>query len=113
MKLCSELILKFKELQNSTESKIIYHPADITKPSEIAELVKYAESEIGKPIDILVNNAGIQFTAPIEQFPIDKFNEVMQVNLVSNFYTIRETIGKMKQKNWGRIINISRTGIKN
>ena len=70
-------------------------------------MVQYAESEFGRHIDVLVNNAGVQHTAPIEHFPIEKFDQIVQVCLMSNFYTIRETVEKMKQNNWGRIINIA------
>jgi 3-hydroxybutyrate dehydrogenase len=83
-----------------------YSAADITKPAEIAEMVKAAEREFGA-LDILVNNAGIQHVAKVEDFPIDKWDAVIAVNLSSSFHTIRAALPGMKARKWGRIINIA------
>ena len=84
--------------------KAIYSAADMTKPAEIAEMIKTAEQTLGS-VDILVNNAGIQHVAPIEDFPIDKWNQVIAINMVSAFHTIRAAVPGMKARKWGRIIN--------
>jgi 3-hydroxybutyrate dehydrogenase len=86
--------------------KVIYSGADMTKPDEIAAMVAAAETAFGV-IDVLVNNAGIQHVAPIEEFPIDKWNAIIAINMSAAFHTIRAALPKMKAKGWGRIINIA------
>ena len=86
--------------------KARYSPADMTKPAEIAEMVRETEKEFGA-IDILVNNAGIQHVANIEDFPVEKWDAVIAINLSSSFHTIRAAIPGMKKRKWGRIINIA------
>ena len=83
-----------------------YHGADMGKPAEIEALIKYAEAEFG-PVDVLVNNAGIQHVAPIEAFPPERWDAIIAINLSSAFHTTRLAIPHMRQKNWGRIINIA------
>ncbi|SNY90774.1 3-hydroxybutyrate dehydrogenase [Cohaesibacter sp. ES.047] len=83
-----------------------YSPANMLNPQEIAQMVAEAEAEFGT-IDILVNNAGIQHVSPIEDFPIEKWDAILAINLSSNFHTIRAALPGMKKKGWGRIINIS------
>jgi 3-hydroxybutyrate dehydrogenase len=84
--------------------KAIYSPADMTKPAEIAAMIKTAETTLGS-CDILVNNAGIQHVAPIEEFPIDKWDAIIAINLVAAFHSMRAAIPGMKAKKWGRIIS--------
>jgi 3-hydroxybutyrate dehydrogenase len=84
--------------------KALYSAADMTKPAEIAAMVKMAESAFGS-VDVLVNNAGIQHVAPIEDFPVEKWDAVIAINLMSAFHTIRTAVPGMKQRKWGRIIN--------
>ena len=84
--------------------KAIYSPADMTKPAEIAAMIKMAETTLGS-CDILVNNAGIQHVAPIEEFPIDKWNAIIAINLTAAFHAMRAAIPGMKAKKWGRIIS--------
>ena len=84
--------------------KALYSGADMTKPAEIAAMVKMAETTFGS-VDVLVNNAGIQHVAPIEEFPIDKWDAVIAINMVSAFHTIRAAVPGMKRRKWGRIIN--------
>jgi 3-hydroxybutyrate dehydrogenase len=84
--------------------KALYDGADMTKPDEIAAMVKNAEEGLGG-VDILVNNAGIQFVSPIEDFPIDKWNAILAINLSSAFHTIRAATPGMKKRKWGRIVN--------
>lgn len=86
--------------------KVGYHGADMSKPAEIAEMFAYADKEFGG-VDILVNNAGIQFVSPIENFPIEKWDAIIAINLSSAFHTTRLAIPGMRAKNWGRIINIA------
>jgi 3-hydroxybutyrate dehydrogenase len=83
--------------------KAIYSAADMTKPAEIAEMIKAAETQLGS-CDILVNNAGIQHVAPIEEFPIEKWDQIIAINLSSAFHTIRAAVPGMKARKWGRII---------
>jgi 3-hydroxybutyrate dehydrogenase len=85
---------------------VLYSSADMTKPDEIAQMVREAEKTFGN-VDILVNNAGIQHVAAVDEFPIDKWNAVIAVNLSSSFLAIRAALPKMKAKKWGRIINIA------
>jgi len=84
--------------------KVLYSPANMLKPSEIEAMVMAAESQLGS-VDILVNNAGIQFVSPIEDFPVDKWDAILGINLSSAFHTIRSVAGNMKKRGWGRIIN--------
>jgi 3-hydroxybutyrate dehydrogenase len=83
-----------------------YSSADMSKPGEIAGMVKAAEKEFGA-LDILVNNAGIQHVSPIENFPIEKWDAVIAINLSSSFHTIRAALPGMKARKWGRIVNIA------
>src|SRR5262245_6337511 len=84
--------------------KAAYSGADMTKPAEIAEMIKTAEKTFGS-VDVLVNNAGIQHVAPVEEFPIEKWDQILAINLMSAFHTIRAAVPGMKQRKWGRIIN--------
>lgn len=86
--------------------KARYSAADMSKPAEIAELVRAIEKELGA-LDILVNNAGIQHVANIEDFPIEKWDAIIAINLSSSFHTIRAALPGMKRRRWGRIINIA------
>ncbi len=86
--------------------KTAYHPADMTKPDQIADLVSAAESNFGQ-IDVVVNNAGIQHVSPIEEFPIDKWDAIIAINLSSAFHLTRLTFGGMKARKWGRIVNLA------
>src|ERR1700734_3743095 len=84
--------------------KAAYSPADMSKPAEIAEMIHTAEKTFGS-LDILINNAGIQYVAPIEEFPIEKWDQIIGINLSSAFHTIRAAVPGMKARKWGRIIN--------
>ena len=83
-----------------------YDPAEMTKPDEIEAMIRKAVAEFGA-VDLLVNNAGIQHVAPIEEFPVEKWNAIIAINLVSSFHTIRHALPRMKSRKWGRIINIA------
>jgi 3-hydroxybutyrate dehydrogenase len=84
--------------------KAIYSGADMTKPAEIAEMIRNAEKTFGS-VDVLVNNAGIQHVAPIEEFPVEKWDAIIAINLSATFHAIRTAVPGMKSRKWGRIIN--------
>ncbi|MBY0564036.1 MAG: 3-hydroxybutyrate dehydrogenase [Hyphomonadaceae bacterium] len=84
----------------------IYHPADMTKPAEIAALADAARAAFGG-IDIVVNNAGIQHVSPIEDFPVEKWDAILAINLSSAFHLTRATFAAMKTQKWGRVINLA------
>jgi len=84
--------------------KAIYSPADMSKGAEIAAMISDAEAALGS-VDILVNNAGIQFVSPIEEFPVDKWDQIIAINLTAAFHAIRAAVPGMKARKWGRIIS--------
>ena len=86
--------------------EVDYHGADMSKPAEIEAMMHAAEKRFGA-IDILVNNAGIQHVANIEDFPVDRWDAIIAINLSSAFHTTRMAMPGMKQRNWGRIINLA------
>jgi 3-hydroxybutyrate dehydrogenase len=91
------------EMANAMGVEMRYSPADMTRPAEIAAMVADAEKEFGA-IDVLCNNAGIQFVSPIDEFPVDKWDAIIAINLSSSFHTIRAALPAMRKKGWGRII---------
>ncbi|MBI2768625.1 MAG: 3-hydroxybutyrate dehydrogenase [Burkholderiales bacterium] len=88
--------------------KVAYHGADMSKAGEIEEMMKFAAGEFGR-IDILVNNAGIQHVANVEDFPVEKWDAIIAINLTSAFHTTRLALPSMRAANWGRIINVAST----
>ena len=88
--------------------RVAYHGADMGKPAEIEDMVRYAAAQFGR-IDILVNNAGIQHVANVEDFPVEKWDAIIAINLSSAFHTTRLAMPGMKAANWGRIINVAST----
>jgi 3-hydroxybutyrate dehydrogenase len=80
-----------------------YDPADMTKPDQIAAMVARCHAELGGP-DIVINNAGIQHVAPVDEFPIDKWDAIIAINLSSAFHVMRAAVPHMKARGWGRII---------
>jgi 3-hydroxybutyrate dehydrogenase len=92
------------ELEAASGARAAYSPADMSKPDEIAAMVAACAAELG-PVDILVNNAGIQHVAPIEEFPPEKWDAILAINLSSAFHTIRAVLPGMKARRWGRIVN--------
>jgi 3-hydroxybutyrate dehydrogenase len=85
--------------------KAAYHGADMTRPAEIADMVAQAGKAFGR-VDIVVNNAGIQHVSPVEDFPIDKWDAIIAIDLSSAFHATRAALPGMKRNRWGRIINI-------
>jgi 3-hydroxybutyrate dehydrogenase len=90
-------------IEKDCKVKAIYAAADMTKPGEIAAMIKSAAQQLGS-IDILVANAGIQHVAPIEEFPVEKWDTIIAINLSSAFHAIRAAVPGMKAKKWGRIV---------
>jgi len=84
--------------------KAVYSAADMTKPAEIADMIKTAEKAFGS-VDVLVNNAGIQHVAPVEEFPIEKWDQIIAINLSAAFHATRAAVPGMKARKWGRIIS--------
>ncbi|MFC3164705.1 3-hydroxybutyrate dehydrogenase [Ciceribacter thiooxidans] len=102
-------VAEIEAIRKSLEEKggrAIYHGADMTKPEEIADLMATAAAEFGM-VDVLVNNAGIQHVAAIEEFPVEKWDQIIAINLSSAFHTMRAAIPAMKEKRHGRIINVA------
>ena len=92
------------EIEKQCGVRALYSPADMNKPPEIAKMIQTAEQAFGG-VDILVNNAGIQHVAPIEEFPIEKWDQIVAINLSSAFHTIRAAVPGMKARKWGRIVS--------
>ena len=86
--------------------KVGYHGADMSKPADIEAMMTYAAAEFGR-VDILVNNAGIQHVARIENFPVERWDAVIAINLSSAFHATRLALPAMREANWGRIINVA------
>ncbi|SHM98583.1 3-hydroxybutyrate dehydrogenase [Roseibium suaedae] len=84
--------------------RCVYSAANMMKPEEITTMIGNAENEFGS-VDILINNAGIQHVSPVDEFPIEKWDAIIAINLSSSFHTIRAALPGMKQRGWGRIIN--------
>jgi 3-hydroxybutyrate dehydrogenase len=92
------------EIRDASGAEAVHIGADMARPEEIAAMMRAAEERFGA-VDVLVNNAGIQHVSPVEDFPVDKWNAIIAINLNSAFHTIRAALPKMKAKGWGRIIN--------
>jgi 3-hydroxybutyrate dehydrogenase len=86
--------------------EVDYSPADMSRPGQVTEMVEECIDRFGG-VDILVNNAGIQHTAPVEEFPIEKWEQILAINLSSAFYSIRAALPNMRRRSWGRIVNIA------
>ncbi len=100
---------EYAAAQQAIESlgvQTLYHGADMSKPAEIEAMMQAAAARFGK-VDILVNNAGIQHVAAVQDFPVERWDAVMAINLSSAFHTSRLALPAMLQANWGRIINIA------
>jgi 3-hydroxybutyrate dehydrogenase len=86
--------------------RCLYSPANMLDPPAIAAMVAEAEAAFGA-VDILVNNAGIQFVSPVEEFPVEKWDQIIAINLSAAFHTIRAAVPGMRARGWGRIINVA------
>ncbi len=94
------------ELRKKYGVRCAYHAADMSRPVEIAAMIAFSQAELGA-VDILVNNAGIQHVANLEDFPDEKWDAIIAINLSSAFHTMKAALPAMKQRNWGRILNIA------
>ena len=101
---------EIEKLRNGLATKydvgVRYDGADLSKQAPIEAMMKRAIDEFGA-IDILVNNAGIQYVAPVDEFPVDKWDTIQALNLSASFHTARLALPAMKRKKWGRILNIA------
>lgn len=95
-----------KQLETSHGTLVRYHASDVADPGAVTDLIAATEAALG-PIDVLVNNAGIQYVSPVEDFPDDKWNAILAINLSAAFHAIKRTVPGMKQRKWGRIINVA------
>lgn len=93
-------------LASTYKVEALYHPANMMQVDEIADMMALAQCHFGR-LDVLVNNAGVQYVAPIEEFPPEKWDQIIAINLSSAFHTIRLAIPGMADRKWGRIINIA------
>lgn len=91
-------------LEATSGAKALYDSADMTRPEQIAAMVRRAHDELGGP-DIVINNAGVQHVSKIEDFPVEKWDAIIAINLTSAFHVIRAAVPFMKEKKWGRIIS--------
>lgn len=94
------------DMENKTGSKIGFHGADMTKPEQIADLIAKTKEKFGS-VDIIVNNAGVQHVAPIDEFPPEKWDLIIAINLTSAFHMTRLALPHMKEAGWGRVINLA------
>ena len=99
----ADIEIERSKLETDFGVKAAYSAADMTKPDQIAGMVAEAEKTFGS-VDILVCNAGIQFVSPIEDFPLEKWDQIIAINLSSAFHAIRAAVPGMKKRGWGRII---------
>ena len=93
-------------LADTYGTAVDYHGADMTKADEISDLIAQATKKLGK-VDVVVNNAGIQHVCPVDEFPVDKWDAIIAINMTSAFHTTRAVLPQMKERGWGRIINLA------
>src|SRR5258706_8470837 len=101
-----EIKARTADLHTQTGVQVEYSNADVSRPEQISKMVQETEARFGT-VDILVNNAGIQFVAPLDEFPDAKWEQILAINLSSNFYAIKAVLPGMKRRNAGRIVNIA------
>ena len=104
----TEIAALRKNLAASHDIRVRYSPADLSRPAEVLAMVEQTNTELGR-IDVLVNNAGIQFTAPVQEFPPERWDAILAINLSAVFHAIRAVLPQMLERNWGRIVNIAST----
>lgn len=97
---------KRNAIEKDLRVRALYRQADMTKPEQIRDVIAFGETDLGH-IDILVNNAGIQFVAPVDELPDEQWAAIVAINLSSAFHTTKAVLPGMKQRGWGRIINIA------
>lgn len=94
------------EIISEFDVEVRYSPADMSDPASIIRMVEWIRAVFGR-LDVLVNNAGIQFVSPIEQFPVEKWDAILAINLSSAFHTMQAALPAMRANKWGRIINVA------
>lgn len=94
------------EVESEFGVNVLFSPADMTKPGEISAMISMMQKQFGS-VDVLVNNAGIQHVAPVDEFPPEKWDLIISINLTSAFHSTRAALPLMKANGWGRIINIA------
>jgi len=94
------------DMADKNSVQVLYNPADMTKPKDIADMVQETKDKLGS-VDIIVNNAGIQYVCPVEDFPDEKWDAILAINLSSAFHMIKHSVPHMKEAGWGRIINMA------
>ncbi len=94
------------KLAREYQTEILFNPADLSKVEQCEDLVEDTEKRLGG-VDILINNAGIQYVAPTQDFPVERWDAVIALNLSASFHTIRKSLPGMQRRGWGRIINIA------
>ncbi len=94
------------KMEKDTGSKILFNGADMTKPEQIEAMIKETKDKFGS-VDIIVNNAGVQHVAPIDEFPPEKWDQIIAINLTSAFHMTRIALPYMKQAGWGRVVNLA------
>ena len=95
-----------RQLAEDTGVRVAYSGADMSRPADIAQMARDAEEQFGG-IDVLINNAGVQFVAPVDEFPDEKWEQIVSINLSSNFHAIKAVLPGMKRRNRGRIVNVA------
>ena len=95
-----------KEIAASYGVRVAYSGADLSKPAAVTGLIEQTTAELGR-VDVLVNNAGIQHVAPVHEFPVERWDAVIAINLTAVFLAIRAALPQMLKRDWGRIINIA------
>lgn len=95
-----------ENLKSLGAKNVLYHGADMSKQAEIVNMFSQVAKQLGR-VDILVNNAGIQFVSPIDEFPSEKWEQIIRINLIACFHTIKHSVPFMKKNGWGRIVNIA------
>src|SRR5688500_7178484 len=88
------------------DTRVLHHPADMSDAAAIASMIAFADAEFGA-VDVLVNNAGIQHVAPVESFPVEQWDRILSINLSSVFHATREVLPRMRERGWGRIVNVA------
>ena len=97
-----------KSIANDNGVRCIFAAANLREPAEIESMMSFITEKTSRPLSILVNNAGIQHVSPIESFPVNSWDAVIEINLSSVFHTTRLALPAMKSQNWGRVINVGR-----
>src|SRR5262245_9205314 len=101
-----DIVATIDDLKHRHNVGVMYSNANLASPDEVAVMIDRTRAEFGG-VDILVNNAGIQYVAPIEEFPVEKWDAIISINLSGAFHTCRLSVPDMKRKGWGRIVNIA------